>query len=99
MNNQEKIEYVRDFILEDAMQSIKLYGRYWNPSISRTLTSTLEELLENESLSVFVREIAPQWEHVFYLKEQHSLSAEIEAIAIKRFELMEKGVDKSELPV
>jgi len=99
MNNQEKIEYVRDSLLEEAIESIKSHGRYWNPTISRTLTSTLEQLLHDEGFSVFVREIEPRWEHVFYLKEQHSLSDEIKAIAIKRFELMEKGLDKLELPV
>lgn len=99
MNIEEKAEYVKEHFLAEAINSIEAHRRYWNPSISRTLTSALSKELEGAGYPVVVWEIPPQWEHVFYLQEDASIeSAEIKAIAEERFRLMEQGVDASQLP-
>lgn len=99
MNIEEKIEYVKEHLLVEAIESIEAHRRYWNPSISRTLTGALSNALEDAGYPVFVWEIPPQWEHVFYLQEDASVgNSEIKAIAEERFRLMGQGADGAKLP-
>lgn len=99
MNEEEKLEYVKEHFLDDAIASIEAHRRYWNPSISRTMTSALSQALEEAGYSVFVWEIPPQWEHVFYMREDATVeNQEIKDIAEERLRLMEQGVDDSQLP-
>ena len=99
MNIEEKSEYVKEHFLAEAIESIEAHRRYWNSSISRTLTGALSKELENSGYPVFVCEIPPQWEHVFYLQEDAGVeNAEIEAIAEERLRVMEQGVDADQLP-
>lgn len=99
MNNEEKSKYLEEHFLGEAIASIETHRRYWNPSISRTLTSALSAALEESGYPVFVWEIPPQWEHVFYLQEDAKVDdVEIKAIAEERFRLMEQGIDETLLP-
>jgi len=100
MTEEEKLEYVKEHFLQDALSSIEHHGRYWNPSISRTLTSALRQQLETHGYNVIVWEIPPQWEHVFYLQEHANsdYQEEVRRIAEKRYSLMEGGANESQLP-
>ncbi|QGX40163.1 hypothetical protein [Permianibacter aggregans] len=101
MTDAEKEAYVEMHFLEEAISSIESHGRYWNASISRLLTGTLARKLADAGYSVIVREVPPQWEHVFYLSKDASQKNDkvIDSIAKKRYELMESERSKSELPV
>jgi len=96
MTDDEKKEYVKEHFLSEAIASIEEVGRYWNGSISRTLTSALCEALEEECFKVTVREIPPEWEHVFYLiSERATEYTEIlESIAIQRSTQKENDVEE-----
>lgn len=100
MTECEKLEYVSEHFLEDAINSINTYGRYWNSSISRSLTDALCQKLAESGLPVFVWEIPPQWEHVFFLKTDldNATKEKINNIANQRFSLMEQGAIESQLP-
>lgn len=99
MNEEEKLQYVTEHFLDDAIESIEAHRRYWNPSISRTMTGAVSQALEESGYLVFVWEIPPQWEHVFFLREDTTVdNQEIKDIAEERFRLMEKGVEESQLP-
>lgn len=100
MTESEKEDYVEEHLLDEALKSIKTSGRYWHSSIPRVLTNALSKKLREAGYPVIVREIPPQWEHVFYLEKYASASngEELELIAKKRYELMENGKSKTELP-
>jgi hypothetical protein len=73
MTKDEKLKYVEEHYLVDAIQSIKKYRRYWNSTISRTLTDALNIKLKSSGYSTACFELPPQWEHVYYLLEDASL--------------------------
>ncbi|RBO83447.1 hypothetical protein [Marinomonas aquiplantarum] len=82
MSTEEKRAELKIEIFDEAIESMEKYGRYWNGYISRTLRFTLVDMLEEAGFeNVQVQEIAPDWEHVFYLPEHHSL---VDSIAQKR---------------
>lgn len=82
MTPEEKVEYVKEYLLDDALKSMKQYGRYWHGSISRTLAPTLKVLLQNSGYTnVQMREIPPDWEHVYYMYEDKEI---VEKIAYDR---------------
>ena len=101
MTNEEKLVHVREYYLADAIKSIETYRRYWNSSIPRMHTNTLVQELISLGYGVISYEIAPQWEHVFYLSEDASSNNnnELKVIAEKRYLLMNNGVKESELPI
>lgn len=99
MDRAYKLKYVKENFLSDAIASIKIHRRYWNSTISRTMTRALADALEEIGYAVHVWEIPPQWEHVFYLQEDAGVQdKEIKAIAMERFRLMEQGTEDSQLP-
>ncbi len=99
MTDDEKMEYVTEHFLEDAIKSIEEHRRYWNPTISRTMTKALATALENSGFPVFAWELPPQWEHVFFLKEDVDVeNRELKQIAERRYEMMEDGVEDDLLP-
>jgi predicted membrane-bound spermidine synthase len=78
----EEIKYLRETLLVEAILSMNKHRRYWNGVIGSGLALALQELLKNEGYSnIQIREIAPDWEHVYYLPEDSRL---VEKIAIKR---------------
>jgi hypothetical protein len=98
MNSEEKIEHVKEHLLNDALESMEVHGRYWNGSISRTLAPTLKGLLENSGFpEIHMREISPEWEHVYFMHKDAEL---VEVIANQRFSIKEKNHDcnESDLP-
>jgi hypothetical protein len=99
MTENEKKEYLREHLLDAAVNSLDSVGRYWHGSISRTMTSALRSLLNDEGYDVIVRETPPEWEHVFYLSEDASsaYSNKLEQIAKKRSKQMSAGVDENSL--
>lgn len=84
MNKEEARKNVTEHYLNEAIESLDKYRRYWNGSISRTLVSTLKEMLEESGYEVYVRGLEPEQEHVFYLDFEDS--KKVEKIAIKRYE-------------
>lgn len=99
MNTEEKLQYVKEHFLGDAIESIKVHRRYWNPSISRTMTGALSQALEEGGYPVTIWEIPPQWEHVFYLREDASSDNDeiIRVIAEERSRQMEAVIDDAKL--
>lgn len=82
MTPEEKVANVKEYLLDDAIESMKRNGRYWNGSISRTLASTLQVLLERSGFpNIQMREISPDWEHVYYMEEDADI---VEQIATER---------------
>lgn len=58
---QEKREIVQENYLDEAIKSLELYQRYWNGSISRTLVSTLREMLQEKfECEVHCRGLEPE---------------------------------------
>lgn len=96
MNNEEKIEYVKEYILDEALDSIAKHGRYWNASISSALASTLEALIIESGHDIHMREIAPHWEHVYYFYSDVEL---LERIAIERAEIRDGINTHSNMPI
>ncbi|WFO49761.1 hypothetical protein [Aeromonas veronii] len=96
MNNKEKIKYVKEHFLSEALASIDQHGRYWNSSISREFASTLDKLITKKKKKILMREIAPIWEHVYYYHHDSEL---IVKIAIERAKIMEQPYIYSDLPV
>lgn len=92
MTEDEKRELVKELYLDDAVSDLSTHGRYWNSSMSRKMTGTLVGLLEEAGLDVFVEEIKPDWEHVFYLPDDEFCLQNLSDIAIKRSAQKEKGI-------
>lgn len=91
MTPEEKDQYVKDFYLNEAIASIDKYGRYWNSGIARVLASRLHTLLESLGYSnIQMREIAPIWEHVYFMPKDSKL---VEKIALERAAIMEDNFD------
>ncbi|WP_417526953.1 hypothetical protein [Marinomonas shanghaiensis] len=91
MTPEEKDQYVKDFYLDEAIASINKHGRYWNSGIARGLAYRLHILLENLGYSdIQMREIAPIWEHVYFMPNDSKL---VEKIALERAEIMEDNFD------
>lgn len=87
---------LKKFCLDEAKKDLKEFGRYWNGSISRTMTSILASLLKDEGYSVSYREIAPDWEHVYYRIDNFrpNTMKEIESIAQYRAIQRENGISE-----
>lgn len=83
--------------LDDALNSLRRCGRYWNASISRTQVDEFQKVLKSNGFDVIVREIQPEWEHVFYLQGYGSYD-ELNTIAIDRYNKRELGVKWDDLP-
>ena len=96
MNNEEKLAYVKEHLLDEALESMSIHGRYWNGSISRTLAPTLKQLINESGYNVHMREIPPHWEHVYY---PYSDSDLIEKIAYERAAIKDKQDDYQNLPI
>ena len=91
MTPEEKEAYVKEHLLSEALQSMERCGRYWNASISRAMAPALRKLLERHGYpNVHMREIPPEWEHVYYLYED---SVVVEQIAIERSSFREFNFD------
>lgn len=60
MNKEEARKNVTEHYLNEAIESLDKYRRYWNGSISRTLVSTLKEMLEESGYEVYVRGLEPE---------------------------------------
>ncbi|MFC6634018.1 hypothetical protein [Microbulbifer taiwanensis] len=98
MTPEEKEAHVKEHLLNEALESIRHCGRYWNGSISRSLASTLKWLLESSGYpNIYMREIPPDWEHVYYMYEHSDV---VEQIAYERSSIKRANFDYSneELP-
>lgn len=93
MTSEEIEARVREHLLDEALEDLEQYGRYWNGSISRTLAPTLKKLLETSGYpEIRMREIPPDWEFVYYLGEDSEV---IEQVAIQRSLFKETNFDYS----
>ncbi|UAA39122.1 hypothetical protein KIH87_01780 [Paraneptunicella aestuarii] len=88
--------YAKEHYLEGAVESLERVGRYWNGSIARVMVKPLQEAIEEEGYEVFVREIPPIWEHVFYLVDnvEADYSNKLEEIALRRSVQLEQNISK-----
>jgi hypothetical protein len=94
MTNDEKIEHLKEHILEEALESMSQYGRYWNGSISRNMAPVLQQLIIDAGYDIHMREIQPHWDHVYYPYKDL-----VEKIANERAAIKEQCDDYQDLPV
>lgn len=96
MTNEEKIVHLQEHLLDEALESMSQYGRYWNGSIARVMAPILQKLISDAGYDVHMREIPPHWEHVYYPYEDADL---VEKIAIERAAIKDQYDDYKNLPV
>lgn len=97
----DKDQYVREHYLQDALESLAKYGRYWNGAISRTMAGNLNSAIKKSGIDTLYSELPPQWEHVYYLSQDASLEyfENLRSIAVERFNHDLEQKDPKYLPV
>jgi len=83
--------------IDAATLSILEHGRYWNGGITSTAAARLKKALLEEGFKVEIYEVAPDWEHVFFILNDQNSYESIEIIAEKRAKLNLEG--KAYLPI
>lgn len=80
-----------------AIESIGSIGRYWFGG-TRQVAYMLVHLLDEAGMSVILYNVPPRWEFVVYLADSGFNTEYFKKTASLRHKLIEKGVDKVDLP-